>query len=105
MGEINASIGINQIKNLNKFYKIRKKNYKFFLENLNNFKSFNVLKHLDNNKYQSAYYCLSLILNDKIKGKRKQLIRSLNKMGLGTSIYYPKPVPLLKYYKKKIWIY
>ena len=22
-------------------------------------------------------------------------------MGLGTSIYYPKPVPLLKYYKKK----
>ena len=101
MGEISASIGTNQIKNLKKFHKIRKKNYKFLLKNLNNFKSFNVLKHLDDNKYQSAYYCLSLILNNKIKGKRKQLIENLNKMGLGTSIYYPKPVPLLKYYKRK----
>ena len=101
MGEINASIGINQLKNLKKFHYIRKKNYNFLLKNLKNFKSFNILKHLDDNKYQSAYYCFSLILNDKIKNKRKQLIKNLNKMGLGTSIYYPKPVPLLKYYKKK----
>ena len=101
MGEINASIGINQLKNQKKFHYTRKKNYNFLLKNLNNFKSFNILKHLEDNKYQSAYYCFSLILNDKIKNKRKQLIKNLNKMGLGTSIYYPKPVPLLKYYKKK----
>ena len=101
MGEINASIGINQLKNQKKFHYTRKKNYYFLLKNLNNFKSFNILKHLEDNKYQSAYYCFSLILNDKIKNKRKQLIKNLNKMGLGTSIYYPKPVPLLKYYKKK----
>ena len=101
MGEINASIGINQLKNQKQFNYTRKKNYNFLLKNLNNFKSFNILKHLEDNKYQSAYYCFSLILNDKIKNKRKQLIKNLNKMGLGTSIYYPKPVPLLKYYKKK----
>ena len=101
MGEINASIGIKQIKNLKKFHDIRKKNYNFLLENFSNFKSFNILKHLEDKNYQSAYYCFSLILNNKVKNKREQIIKNLNKMSLGTSIYYPKPVPLLKYYKKK----
>ncbi len=101
MGEINASIGIKQIKNLKKFHYIRKKNYNFLLNNLNNFKSFKILKHLEDKKYQSAYYCFSLILSHKVKKKREEIIKNLNKMSLGTSIYYPKPVPLLKYYKKK----
>ncbi len=101
MGEINASIGLNQMKKLKNFLSLRKKNYKFLIKNLSHLKSFFILKHLDNKKFQSAYYCLSLILNDKIKKEREKIIKNLNKMGVGTSIYYPKPVPLLNYYKKK----
>ena len=33
---------------------------------------------------------------------RELIIKELNSYGLGTSIYYPKPVPLLDYYKKKL---
>ena len=44
---------------------------------------------------------MSLILDKKISMKRSKIIRFLNNNGIGTSIYYPKPVPLMSYYKKK----
>ena len=33
--------------------------------------------------------------------KRSYLINELKKNGIGTSIYYPHPVPRLSFYKKK----
>tara|TARA_B110000858_G_C17793627_1_gene471216 strand:- start:1374 stop:2525 length:1152 start_codon:yes stop_codon:yes gene_type:complete len=101
MGEINASIGSIQLMSLRKFLSIRRKNYKTLLDNLKAFKSFSILKHLEDKNYQSSYYCFSLILNSKLSKSRKLIIKKLNSEGLGTSIYYPKPVPLLQYYKKK----
>ena len=32
---------------------------------------------------------------------RNQIISLLKKKGVGTSIYYPHPIPRLRYYKKK----
>ena len=101
MGEINASIGINQLKNINNFLKIRKKNYTYLANNLSNLKNFKILSHLENKNFQSSYYCFSVLLNKKILKYREFIIKELNSKGLGTSIYYPKPVPLLDYYKKK----
>ena len=101
MGEINASIGSIQLMSLRKFLLIRKKNYKILVDNLKYFKSFSIIKHLEDKKYQSSYYCFSLILNSKLFKNKKSIIKKLNSEGLGTSIYYPKPVPLLQYYKKK----
>ena len=62
-------------------------------------KSFNI-EHLQNKKFQSSYYYI-LILNPKLFKSRRTIIKKLNLEGVGTSIYYPKPVPLLKYYKQK----
>ena len=101
MGEINASIGSIQLMSLRKFLSIRRKNYKTLLDNLKTFKSFSILKHLEDKNYQSSYYCFSLILDSKLSKSRKLIIKKLNSEGLGTSIYYPKPVPLLQYYKQK----
>jgi len=36
-----------------------------------------------------------------LKKKRLQIIKQLNKKGIGTSIYYPKILPEFTYYKKK----
>ena len=37
----------------------------------------------------------------KLKKKRLQIIKQLNKKGIGTSIYYPKILSEFSYYKKK----
>jgi len=51
--------------------------------------------------FTSSNYCLSIIFKNKDVKKRTQIIKFLNKKGIGTSIYYPKPVPHMTYYKKK----
>ena len=44
---------------------------------------------------------MNIILKKKYISKRTKIINFLNDNGIGTSIYYPKPVPLMSYYKKK----
>jgi len=51
--------------------------------------------------YQSSYYCQSLILKDDLQPKRYEIVNFLKEKGIGTSVYYPKPVPHLAYYKEK----
>ena len=100
MSEIHASIGAEQIKKIKKFLKIRKKNFNFLINKLKDIKNIKILKNKNEN-FLSSNYCMSLILDKKISMKRNKIIRFLNDNGIGTSIYYPKPVPLMSYYKKK----
>ena len=51
--------------------------------------------------FQMKRVCLAIILNDKLALHRHELISLLKEKGVGTSIYYPKPVPLLTYYQQK----
>ena len=41
------------------------------------------------------------MLNDRLAPKRAELVAHLNSDGVGTSIYYPKPVPMMSYYREK----
>ena len=51
--------------------------------------------------YQSSYYCLSMLLNESLVKKRFEIVDYLKGHGVGTSVYYPHPVPHLTYYKEK----
>lgn len=100
MSEINAAIGIEQVKRLPSFLKKRKKNFiklSFLLKKIKD------IRVLDSKKtfLKNSYYCLAILLNKKISRYRAQIIKKLNNLGIGTSIYYPQPVPRMKYYKKK----
>ena len=44
---------------------------------------------------------MSMILKEPIAPKRFELVESLKRKGVGTSVYYPKPVPHMSYYKNK----
>ena len=99
MNEISAAMGIEQIKRFSKFLSIRKKNFNYIISNIKKKKSFNVVK-FNNKPFYGSYYCLCLVINDK-KLNRLDIINKLNKEGVGTSIYYPKPIPEMTYYKKK----
>ena len=100
MSEIHASIGVEQIKKIEEFLKIRKRNFNFLTKKLKNIKNIKILRNKNDN-FLSSNYCMSVILDKKISMKRNKIIRFLNDNGIGTSIYYPKPVPLMSYYKKK----
>tara|TARA_B100000963_G_scaffold83164_1_gene70875 strand:- start:19087 stop:20247 length:1161 start_codon:yes stop_codon:yes gene_type:complete len=102
MSELHASIGNAQIKKLNKFINIRKRNYEYLearLKKMNNFFSLSIKKKFRKNNI--SYYCLNIILNKNYANMRNQIISLLKKKGVGTSIYYPHPIPRLRYYKKK----
>jgi len=49
----------------------------------------------------SSHYCMSVILEGNLQRRRKELITCLNEAGIGTSIYYPQPVPRMRYYLDK----
>ena len=85
---------------INRFLKIRKSNFNYLKKRFNHLKNLYVLDYEDK-KFKNSYYCLNIILSKKLSKKRMDIIRHLNKKNIGTSIYYPQPVPRMSYYKNK----
>jgi dTDP-4-amino-4,6-dideoxygalactose transaminase len=50
---------------------------------------------------RNSHYCLSLVFDAARRSKRDQIVAALNARGVGTSVYYPHPVPRLRYYQSK----
>ena len=99
MNEISSAIGVEQIQRFPKFLAIRKKNYNYLISRIVRKKSFDIIK-FENKPFYGSYYCLCIVIKDK-KINRLDIINKLNKLGVGTSIYYPKPIPEMTYYKNK----
>ena len=100
MNEIEAAIGLEQLKRLPGFIKKRKINmnaYKSKIKNINN------VRLIDNdlNEVVNSYYCAVIMLENSLKKKRNQILKILVNKGIGCSIYYPGPIPNYKFYKKK----
>jgi dTDP-4-amino-4,6-dideoxygalactose transaminase len=100
MSELNAAIGIEQVKKVPFFLKKRNKNFNrlsFLLKKLKN------VRVIDsrNKIFKNSHYCLAILLDKKISKFRMQIVKKLNNEGIGTSIYYPQPVPRMEYYKNK----
>jgi perosamine synthetase len=49
----------------------------------------------------NSHYCLTVVLEGALAARRDELVAQLNADGIGTSVYYPHPVPRLKYYSGK----
>ena len=101
MSEMEAAIGICELLEIQKKIKIRKNNYNYFLKKIKNLKNFKILEIGSDKTFVSSYYCLTLILNNKKRSYRDKIILKMKKLGVQVSIYYPHPVPMLNYYKKK----
>jgi perosamine synthetase len=49
----------------------------------------------------NSHYCLAVLLRGPLAGRRDEVARALNDAGVGTSVYYPQPVPRMAYYRSK----
>ena len=100
MNEIQAAIGIEQLKRMSGFLEKRKANYEALAAGLAEIDEVSLLQS-SRGDYQSSYYCLSALLDPKIVDLRFEIVEGLKAAGVGTSVYYPRPVPHMTYYKEK----
>lgn len=100
MSEIHAAIGVEQIKKLPNFLKLRERNFQCLEDRLHGIEEVELLKS-SGGRFQSSYYCLSVILSPGLKDKRPHIMNAMKADGVGTSIYYPQPVPRMTYYREK----
>ena len=98
MSDIQAALGMAQLKKINKFYKIRKKLY---LTYKNYLSEFDGLRFQEFDKRSSpAYHLFVVDLNTKESGiKRDDLIKEFKKEKIGYSVHFI-PVHMHKFYRK-----
>ena len=100
MNELEAAIGVQQVKKLPTFLASREDNFRVLSTELRKLPSICQLAPPPAD-CRSAFYCLSILLEQNLLQNRWGIIERLNSNGIGTSIYYPKPVPMMSYYKDK----
>lgn len=100
MSEIHAAIGIEQLKRLPDFLARRKRNYLALTEALRGIAEVDLLQS-SHDDFESSYYCHLILLPDRLKPHRASIMAALKERGVGTSIYYPQPVPRMTYYRRK----
>ncbi len=99
LAEIPAAIGLAQLEFHENHQITRQKN---FLSLRDAIKDLNLpISILGNTSSNRSYYNLIILLEDDFKKDRNDILLSLKEKGLETSVYYPHPIPRLKYYRKK----
>jgi dTDP-4-amino-4,6-dideoxygalactose transaminase len=100
MSDINASIGRQQLKRMDVITQRRKSNFEALKSALSGIPNVSILDSHSADAL-SSYYCLSVVLEGQLAEKRMEIVKQLNAAGVGTSVYYPQPVPRMAYYKNK----
>ncbi|MBU4373600.1 MAG: DegT/DnrJ/EryC1/StrS family aminotransferase [Euryarchaeota archaeon] len=100
MNEIQAAMGIEQLKRMDGFLKKRSANYRALEKGMREIDEITLFGST-NEEFKSSYYCLSVVLSIALKEKRFEIVNFLKENGIGTSVYYPRPVPHMTYYKEK----
>ncbi len=95
MTDIAASLGIAQINKLDGFVMKRRRIKDKYIQELRGLKC-KVIQDSDQNK--SSVHLVTLMLDDKIKHYRDQIVKNLRDMNIGTQVHY-YPIHLQPYYR------
>ena len=95
MTDFQAALGVGQMERYEENVAGRRKNAKLYCELLKNRDEISFTKYSDNN----SYFLFQIIFERSIN--RDKILLGLKENGIGVSIHYATPVPLMSYYKKK----
>jgi len=95
MTDIEAAIGIEQLKKLDRFNEIRRRSARFYDEELEKVKGIDTPYVIENVKHVYHQYTI------RIQGKkREELMKVFKKRGICYGIYYPKPLHFYTHLRK-----
>ncbi len=100
MSEIHAVLGLHQLTRLPGFLETRHANYQALSQSLADVPGIQMFAST-HGRLTSSYYCHAVVLDDALAPHRPRIIERLKARGVGTSIYYPRPVPLMTHYRAK----
>ena len=100
MTEMQAALGRQQLGRIGEILERRKQNFGTLKAELSDIPELSVLDPSVEGA-ASSHYCLTAGLEGSLRSHRDQVVAMLNDRGVGTSIYYPHPVPRLSYYRAK----
>jgi perosamine synthetase len=100
LSDINSSIGRKQLEKIEIILSRRKENFLTLKQALSDIPGTFVLD-TQRQEAVNSHYCLSIILDGDLAGRRNDVVKRLNEAGVGSSVYYPHPVPRLSYYQQK----
>jgi perosamine synthetase len=100
MSEMQAALGRAQLGRIQEILDRRRANFAGLKRGISDLQGLTILDS-PHPEAQSSHYCLSLVLDRAHREARDAVIAGLKAAGIGTSIYYPHPVPRLAYYRNK----
>lgn len=100
MNELEAALGSVQVGRLDGFLARRRENAKALRTALGTLDGVTVLPGRQT-LGEGSCYCVSAVLAPQELSLRAPLVQRLRAAGVGTSVYYPRPVPLMTYYRQR----
>lgn len=100
LSDINSAIGRKQLERIGVILERRAANFSALKRGLSEIPGLAILDAALDTAVNS-HYCLGVVLEDRLASRRNVVVRRLNEKGVGTSVYYPHPVPRLAYYRTK----
>lgn len=100
MSELQAALGRSQLKRVEENLRRRSDNFCRLKAGLSGAPGIAILDAQERGA-TSSHYCLSAVIGNTPGFDRNKIVENLNAAGVGTSVYYPQPVPRLTFYKQK----
>lgn len=100
MNEVQAAVGLAQLKKLDRHQIARADNYRRLSAGLAEMDELTVFETVQG-KAKSSHYCLNAVLPRDGSISRDVVVQHLKERGVGSSVHYPCAVPLMQYYREK----
>jgi perosamine synthetase len=96
MSELQSALGRSQLRRIDENLARRRATFEAVKGALDGVPGTRILDGEGN-----SWYCLVLVLEGGLAARRAELVAFLRDGGVGTSLYYPQPVPRMRYYREK----
>lgn len=100
MNEVEAAVGLAQMAHLDDWQAARARNFEALRAGLAEIEELTLLPSRKG-KARSSHFCLNAVLPKDGSIDRGAVIDRLKAAGVGTSVHYPKALPMLAYYRDR----